>query len=398
MTDADRLDSWKEIASYLRRSLRTAQRWERDAGLPVRRVGGDGGAVYAFLSDLDAWWQRRSLNGDGPASQAVATANGRGAVRADPALPAARPRVRSFLSHDLRVNPDSAPGHADLAVYFFTLTMVGLMPPDEGLPAARGAAGRALELDPDRAEAQAMLAVVAALYDCNWVEAERRWCLAFAREPVPAMVRFHYSPFFLEPLGRYAESLANLEPALAAEPLYLLGRVERATALCAVGRVDEGLAEFELVCRVDPHFAPAVGYLAREYAIAGRLDDARTFAERAYAAVPHHPNAVGMLAGILERTGDRDRADRSSKHTAASAPGACRAPAPKLPWPATGSMSRWIAWRMPLPNAIPASGSCSQAAPSPAARHAPLAGGAGGVEPPPSHSSAAADFSTPRTR
>ena len=308
MADADRLDSWKEIASYLRRGLRTAQRWERDAGLPVRRVAGNGGAVYAFRAELDTWWQRRSLDGDGPASQAVATADGRGAVPADSAVPAARPRVRPFLSHDLRVDPDSARGHADLAVYFFTLTMVGLMPPDEGLPAARGAAGRALQLDPDRAEAQAMLAVVAALYDRNWVEAERRWCLAFAREPVPAMVRFHYSPFFLEPLGRYAESLANLEPALAAEPLYLLGRVVRATGLCAVGRMEEGLAEFELVCRVDPQFAPAVGYLAREYALAGRLDEARTFAERAYASVPHHPNAAGMLAGILERTGDRDRA------------------------------------------------------------------------------------------
>ena len=307
MADADRLDSWKEIASYLRRGLRTAQRWERDAGLPVRRVAGNGGAVYAFRAELDTWWQRRSLDGDGPASQGVVTADGRGAVRADPAVPAARPRVRPFLSHDLRVDPDSAGGHADLAVYFFTLTMVGLMPPDEGLPAARGAAGRALQLDPDWAEAQAMLAVVAALYDRNWVEAERRWCLAFAREPVPAMVRFHYSPFFLEPLGRYAESLVNLEPALAAEPLYLLGRVVRATGLCAVGRMDEGLAEFELVCRVDPQFAPAVGYLAREYALAGRLDEARTFAERAYASVPHHPNAAGMLAGILELTGDRDR-------------------------------------------------------------------------------------------
>ena len=290
---------------------------------------------------------------------------GEGPSAPNPAVPAARPRVRPFLSHDLRVDPDSAPGHADLAVYFFTLTMVGLMPPDEGLPAARGAAGRALQLDPDRAEAQAMLAVVAALYDRNWVEAERRWCLAFAREPVPAMVRFHYSPFFLEPLGRYAESLANLEPALAAEPLYLLGRVERATALCAVGRVDEGLAEFELVCRVDPHFAPAVGYLAREYqSPGGSTTRERSPSERTrrcrttrtpLACSPASSNAPGIAIGP----------DRSSKHTAASAPGACRAPAPKRPWSATGSMSRWITWRTPWPNAIPASGSCSQAAPVP---------------------------------
>ena len=90
-----------------------------------------------------------------------------------------------------------------------------------------------------------MLAVVAALYDRDWHQAEQRWRTAFAREPVPSMVRFHYSPFFLEPLGRYAESLANLEPALAAEPLYLLGRVVRATALHGVGRVAEAIAEFD---------------------------------------------------------------------------------------------------------------------------------------------------------
>src|SRR5437867_9654696 len=35
---ADRLDSWKEIAAYLRRSPRTVQRWERQEGLPVHRL------------------------------------------------------------------------------------------------------------------------------------------------------------------------------------------------------------------------------------------------------------------------------------------------------------------------------------------------------------------------
>ncbi|MCU1257033.1 MAG: repeat-containing protein, partial [Candidatus Angelobacter sp.] len=33
----DRLDSWKEIASYLRRDVRTVQRWEKKEGLPVYR-------------------------------------------------------------------------------------------------------------------------------------------------------------------------------------------------------------------------------------------------------------------------------------------------------------------------------------------------------------------------
>ena len=35
-----RLDSWKEIAAYLKRGARTVQRWEREEGLPLSlRVG-----------------------------------------------------------------------------------------------------------------------------------------------------------------------------------------------------------------------------------------------------------------------------------------------------------------------------------------------------------------------
>ena len=41
----DRLDSWKEIAAYLRKGLRTVQRWERTEGLPVRRLAQ--GSVFA---------------------------------------------------------------------------------------------------------------------------------------------------------------------------------------------------------------------------------------------------------------------------------------------------------------------------------------------------------------
>jgi TolB-like protein len=51
-----RLDSWKEIAAYLRKTVRTVQRWERTKGLPVHRHGhGKNGSVYAFKSDLDRW-------------------------------------------------------------------------------------------------------------------------------------------------------------------------------------------------------------------------------------------------------------------------------------------------------------------------------------------------------
>ncbi|MBI2962288.1 MAG: tetratricopeptide repeat protein [Deltaproteobacteria bacterium] len=58
--DADRLDSWKEIAAQLRREVRTVQRWEKSEGLPVHRhLHQRLGSVYAYRSELDAWWKAR---------------------------------------------------------------------------------------------------------------------------------------------------------------------------------------------------------------------------------------------------------------------------------------------------------------------------------------------------
>lgn len=52
----DRLNSWKEIATYLGKGVRTVQRWETQMGLPVRRLGREGGEiVYALKSEIDAW-------------------------------------------------------------------------------------------------------------------------------------------------------------------------------------------------------------------------------------------------------------------------------------------------------------------------------------------------------
>jgi Tol biopolymer transport system component len=55
------LDSWKEIAAYLDREVRTVQRWEKKEGLPVhRQIHEKMGTVYAYKSEIDAWWRERS--------------------------------------------------------------------------------------------------------------------------------------------------------------------------------------------------------------------------------------------------------------------------------------------------------------------------------------------------
>src|SRR5260370_40997618 len=54
------LDSWKEIAAYLEREVRTVQRWEKKEGLPVyRQIHERLGTVYAYKSEIDVWWRER---------------------------------------------------------------------------------------------------------------------------------------------------------------------------------------------------------------------------------------------------------------------------------------------------------------------------------------------------
>jgi TolB-like protein len=67
---ADRLDSWKEIASYLRRDVRTVQRWEKKEGLPVYRHLHDKlGSIYAYRNELTEWFNTRQQSGAGAVQQ-----------------------------------------------------------------------------------------------------------------------------------------------------------------------------------------------------------------------------------------------------------------------------------------------------------------------------------------
>src|SRR5438309_10460175 len=63
---ADRLDSWKEIASYLRRDVRTGERWEKKEGLPVYRHLHDKlWSIYAYRKELTDWFTARQQSGTG---------------------------------------------------------------------------------------------------------------------------------------------------------------------------------------------------------------------------------------------------------------------------------------------------------------------------------------------
>ena len=54
----DRLDGWKEIAAFIRRSEDTAQRRAAE-GMPVYKIPGNG--VYAYKTEIRQWERRNAV-------------------------------------------------------------------------------------------------------------------------------------------------------------------------------------------------------------------------------------------------------------------------------------------------------------------------------------------------
>jgi predicted DNA-binding transcriptional regulator AlpA len=87
-----RLDSWKAIAQYLGRDRSTVIRWERDSGLPVRRIpGGNGRSVFAYVSEIDEWLAASGMPG-ADATPPAADATAPAAIDAAVPLPLSTPR------------------------------------------------------------------------------------------------------------------------------------------------------------------------------------------------------------------------------------------------------------------------------------------------------------------
>lgn len=90
----DRLDSWKEIAAFLRRDVTTVQRWEKREAMPVHRHVHDKiGSVYAFRSELNGWARSRNLGvaRDGTDAEAGSTLTPEPLATPDAVLPGVEP-------------------------------------------------------------------------------------------------------------------------------------------------------------------------------------------------------------------------------------------------------------------------------------------------------------------
>lgn len=129
---------------------------------------------------------------------------------------------------------------------------------------AKSSAERALSLDSSLAEPHASLAMYHQLYEWDWKAAEAEFKLAIAANPNYATAHQWYGEF-LTSMGRYDESIAELERAIELDPLSLSTNTALAQPYLASGRYAEAIEKLKPAMELDDHFSLALLYMGRAY-------------------------------------------------------------------------------------------------------------------------------------
>lgn len=177
-----RLDSWKSIAEYLRRSPRTVQRWHADFGLPVHRFGGGKGPVFTYSDELDAWLSGLAAEPGqekGAIDELVASKKRRSMeltaqgdalweLRSEDNLGTIAGFYRSAIDRD----PGNASAFIGLANSLIVASLVGTMRGSAAYPHAIEALQRASRLGFDSCETRCTAAWLQMVHERKWISAK----------------------------------------------------------------------------------------------------------------------------------------------------------------------------------------------------------------------------------
>lgn len=198
--------------------------------------------------------------------------------------------------------------YAGIAWAYINMQTNFLKPPAEVFPKAKAAVEQALALDPGLAEAHALNAWVQFQYEWKWDEAEKSFLRALELRPGEPLTRGMHA-IFLMSRRRFEEARAEIDLALATDPLTPVLYAYSMWIHVTSGRSDDVLEEFARFRRLEGDFEFAFTGAGLAYLCLGRYGEAETMFKEA-AQRPHVPGAaeVGLLVCELKK-GDRRAAE-----------------------------------------------------------------------------------------
>ena len=241
-----------------------------------------------------------------------------------------------FFQQALEKDPMDALSHAALADCYLLLGagFYGVLQPSESYARAKAAALKALELDPELAEAHSTLGYATTYLDWDWSRAEQEFRHAIELKPSYATAHLWYA-LFLSAMKRHREALVEVDCAEGLDPLSLIISADKGWCFYMAREYREAMRQYRRTLDFDANFSVAYWGLGLVYEELGKYDEAiahmKRAAElsggslvhlaalgRAYAVASRKDEALGVLEELkaLSRKGFVPSADVALIHVA----------------------------------------------------------------------------------
>jgi TolB-like protein/Tfp pilus assembly protein PilF len=206
-----------------------------------------------------------------------------------------------FFQRAVEKDPNFALAYAGLADAYNFSNILGVLAPKESSPQAEAAAVKALELDPQLAEAHTALGLVRSHYHFDFLGAQREFLKAFGLNPNYANAHLFYAGAYLTPMGRHEEAIAEMKKALEVDPLSLpLNNMMGETYLWA-GDYQKALRQFQRTIDLEPTFPLAHFFYAGLLTEMGRYEEAIKETQTGELLLGTSPEAAGALAAEFQK-------------------------------------------------------------------------------------------------
>jgi TolB-like protein/Flp pilus assembly protein TadD len=229
------------------------------------------------------------------------------------------PRAIEFFHQAIARDPNYAAAYAGLSEALILLPRYTGAYPSDTRPQSRVAALKALELNPNLAEAHNALAKIALDYDLDFAEAAREFRRAIELNPNYAGAH-HWFSGALESLGQFDEALAQSKLGTELDPFSAVNLVDQGRIYGSARRFLKGKAVFEKALAIDPAFSYAHWHYGEMLQVSGDLKGAAAeYAKARTASNTPEPIALsGQLAAMMGRPEEARQAltalDELEKH------------------------------------------------------------------------------------
>ena len=217
---------------------------------------------------------------------------------------------RASVYFQLAINRDPAYGaaYSGLADCSSGLTWHGFNSPAEALPRANAAALKAIEIDPQSAEAHASLALVLH-HRLDWPGAEREFKRALQLDPHYANAHHWYGDY-LSIKGRHDEALLEAKQALELDPLNLMIGTWVGLRYYLARKYDRAIEQGRNTVELDPNFAAAHLLLGESYVQMGQHKQGLAELEKAASLSGNSPLYLAQVGVAYASAGRRTAALR----------------------------------------------------------------------------------------